>query len=822
MHRPISVIAPLAVALLGLGLFLYVGFAEASRVYTQIRLERVAQLGAVLQHALNGFARSGLPLDQFGGFERRSAKLFETDKVIVDASLIGADGSVIFCANRTMDKECHQAGELRHTALSRKIGAGIGAELFVSGEHFLIRLPVEDKFGVVGKAQLRIDIKTVRAVVMDTFRVPFITAVALLLGFAFILILASRRGEASLRRVQRPVFFSVIAIMLVVLIAVMFNLYRKGTEGQAEALARSMANRLAAITELGIGLDDISGIQQAFVDYRRINPNVASLALIRDNQIYLHDDTSQIGHAHESRADRLEYVIELRGAIPLGGSTKHEKLQLSVELPISVVLAALWKGVRSFLALSFGAVLFSLVFMAAAERAGATANANRPTRPKTGPFDLDQAEAILALVRPAYFLGVFIDALTYSFLPEMSEEAVARQGLPEGWISIPFSLYFIGLTAALVPASHFAAKVDLKRLILFGIAFSAAGLAGIAFFNDFWAFCAGRALSGIGQGVLLVAIQTYAFEVMPSEHRTRAASIQVLGYNGGLIAGTAIGGLIATFNPDRDTVMIAATVGMLTLLYGVFAVPSLYKSQAAEKTKTGTLGAIRNLITDFDFMSVLTMVGMTSKFALAGIAMFAVPLLLYRSGYGDGDVGQALMVFAITTFLVTGVAARLVRQLGSTDIVLVVGVFMLAVGMAVIGAVLSAPAPLPDVWFAPDWISPVANAARVWIGGWAVPGANGIALALGVVALGIGQGLIAAPVVARVAATPVADRIGREPTLAVYRVSERAGHILGPLLIGPFLLLMSGNPAGLGVLAFLFMAIAAVYLATRLTSRRMV
>lgn len=56
-----------------------------------------------------------------------------------------------------------------------------------------------------------------------------------------------------------------------------------------------------------------------------------------------------------------------------------------------------------------------------------------------------------------------------------------------------------------------------------------------------------------------------------------------------------------------------------------------------------------------------------------------------------------------------------------------------------------------------------------------------------------------------------AHAVGRERTLAVYRLAERAGHILGPTLVGPVLLAAHGNATPLVVFAIAFAGLAALY-----------
>src|SRR3546814_15229566 len=82
---------------LSLLLFAYVGYGEATRVYVQIRLERLEQLGGTPRASVDQFAQSGLPLDQFGGFERRGRQLRAVDPAIPGTSLVAVPGAPPFC-----------------------------------------------------------------------------------------------------------------------------------------------------------------------------------------------------------------------------------------------------------------------------------------------------------------------------------------------------------------------------------------------------------------------------------------------------------------------------------------------------------------------------------------------------------------------------------------------------------------------------------------------------------------------------------------------------------------------------------------------------
>ncbi len=777
----------IALAAVSLLLFAYVGYGEATRVYVQIRLERLEQLGATLQTAVDQFANSGLPLDQFGGFGRRSEQIRTVDPAILAASLVDVGGKPVDCEAEVSrgDRFCHAENRSRET--SERL-AGNGSER-LSQVDLRIELPVRDKFGEVGAVVLHIDRERIERVVDEAFVPVFAISAGLFVGFSLILWLIARRGSSGMRWLT-PVFLAMIAINLAVLVVVMFDLYRKGVEGQAEALARSMAARLSAATELGIPLSAFSGVGETLDGYRRINPNIAAISLVQQDRVLFSVDGS-VEDAGFGSDDLHRLIFEL----PIHQGSGQD-LVLSVQLPLSVVLAALGSGARNFVALFFGCAVFALVLLSA-------------VRETQGAKQIEGGEARLALVRPAYFLGIFADALSLALLPELVQETVVAEGLPSGWVSLPFTLFFVGLTAALLPASHITGRMDLRGLFLIGTAAVGGGLFLTALVPEFWALCAGRALSGIGQGTLLVAVQAYAFEVVGPAQRTRAAAVQVLGYNGGLIVGTGLGGLLAVFNPDRDVLFVAGLVAVATFAYVWFLLPSLQRSRETEAVSL--VGGVARLIRAPDFMAVLVLVGITSKFALAGVALFAMPLLLHGNGYDDDEVGQALMVFAAVTFLVTGLAPRLVARLGSIDGVLTLGMLMLAVGIGFLGLLLTSGSGGASLALIPDPVVAAAASLRTALDGSAVPGAAGLAIVVAVAALGVGQGLIAAPVVARVADSRAARSVGRDRTLAVYRLAERAGHILGPTLVGPLLLATRGDGAALTIFGAGFAVLAVVY-----------
>ena len=785
MNRFTAILPGIALMGLSLLMFAYVGYGEATRVYTGMRIDRLVQLGATLQHTLNQFAQSGLPLDQFTGFDRRAEQLTGVDGSIHTVSLTGSRGETVACVivhEHPEAESCEAEFDLHNTTFHSHQDAD-GGEVATVGRATILRLPVTDKFGPVGSLMLHVDGPTIRGTVDQSFLPVFLTAAGLFLAFSLLQITVALRGAETARRWLRPTFTAVVVVMVAVLVVVMFQLYRKGVEGQAEGLARSMAARLTAVTEIGIPIDALSGIRDALSDYRRINPQIAAITLTHNDHV-IHRITDE----ERAGTNTGEGTVAFSQPIDAGNT-----LLLTAELPFSVVIEAMGAGGRNFVALFFGCMLFATIFFRAVRASGYGAARGHVT-----------GAAGLAVLQPAYFLGILADSLVLTVLPEISHERVVAEGLAGGLVSLPFSLFFVGLTAALIPSSLLTERIDLRTLFMGGAAAVAGGLFLAGGLESFWALCVGRALGGIGQGILLVAVQAYAFEIVSSQERVRAAAAQVLGYNGGLIVGTGIGGLLAVFMADANFVMLAGLVAVVSLLYIRFVLPSLRKDQEPQPVRL--FGDLKRVLVFPDFLALLTMIGVTSKFALAGVAIFAMPLVLHRSGYGDDEVGQALMVFAIVTYLVTAIAPRLVKLIGSTDRALVVGMIALALGMAGLGLVTGV-----SGGAMPQWLIVLAVDVQTALEAIPLSVASGAAIGLSVALLGVGQGLIAAPIIARVAAGGAAGAVGRDRTIAVYRILERIGHISGPALVGLLLVAASDNPAALAVLGIGYAVVALLY-----------
>src|SRR5262249_26813795 len=156
------------------------------------------------------------------------------------------------------------------------------------------------------------------------------------------------------------------------------QVYSDGVRGKIAALAQSIAHRLSAATELGLDLSVFTQLDGAVQVYRRIDPDIRWVALVQQEKIVLDTEPDRLGQPYAAESDVYEFTQALAGAADI---------KIAVALPPKVVLGAIWRSGKNFLALFIACGLVALIFLPASramaprrQAAGAPAEAGEPSR----------------------------------------------------------------------------------------------------------------------------------------------------------------------------------------------------------------------------------------------------------------------------------------------------------------------------------------------------------------------------------------------------------------------------------------------------------
>jgi MFS family permease len=394
----------------------------------------------------------------------------------------------------------------------------------------------------------------------------------------------------------------------------------------------------------------------------------------------------------------------------------------------------------------------------------------------TGQNALPNGEMALIIVKPIFFLAVFLDSLTYSFLPKFMQDASLASGVSVGFASMPFTAYYLCFALSLIPAGNYADRNGPRPLIWFGLILAGTSVLSLAMPLGIASFTALRALSGVGQGMLFIGIQTYILAVASPEKKTQGAAIIVFGFQGGMISGMAIGSLLVNYLQPRGVFAISGAVGFATALYSILLMP---RDLPHKQGKSGLAAAIHRVINDLkrvissgEFLKTMFCIGVPAKAILTGTITFALPLLLGQQQYRQEDIGQIIMLYGLGVVAASGYVSRLVDRTGETKTILFWGAAISGMGLALIGLMGS---------------HAVGNGLL-----------STIMVIIGVIVVGIAHGFINAPVVTHVAHSELALQIGVNPVTTTYRFLERIGHVTGPFLVSQLFLFCGQTPQVIG------------------------
>ena len=749
-------IAMLLVSTLSLFLLLYIGFGEAQRTYEQLHYEKLMAQGQIVKNAMEKVLRPGLPLKQYVGFNALCERILASDKSI----------SVIIAYDRDEEPVFTSGDEFLPIFSSLSDG---DARLYEFTEKYLqIVLPLNSRFEQIGSLSLSVPRSMIKSKIEACFEFLFIAGAVLSLVFSlFISIYKPYLKKRKAPWIQIS-FATTFIVMSIIIVTSLVTLYSEGTQAKTKALADSLGYRLTDIVSFNLAIKDIVGLDQLFFDYQNLNPDIEAAALIINDKVVIHTDPEQVGQPWNPAKSNYEYIVDLSPP----GSVRE--IRTAVALPFDVVFKRITRSIKNFAALFIASAFLAGLFL---QLASSLPGQYWPDDEiLTGTNNPETEETLLNLVKPVFFVAIFIENLTYSFLPQYVDQIVMIGGISSTYLSLPFITYYAFFALALIPAGHMAEQVSPRRLMWFGMLLSALGLGLLAMPDDIIMVILARAISGLGQGILFIAVQTYILMTASPSKRTQGVSIIVFGFQGGMISGLAIGSLLVPYMGERGVFLLSAAFGIAMAIYIVAMVPSIMPTITGKSSLTSTIRALgRNMALvsrSLKFLKTILLVGIPAKMVLTGVIIFALPLLLSQKKYFQEDIGQIIMLYGVCVLLSTHYVSRWVDRVGQSHIVLFWGSMISGLGLVLIGLA--------------DWegFAQLSNRENF----------STTILIVGVAITGLSHGMINAPVVTHIAESNLAEKIGPSTATATYRLMERIGHIAGPVLIGQ-LFIIGGQDA---------------------------
>jgi MFS family permease len=761
---------------LSLLLLVYVGIGEGKRTYEQLEIEKLTSEGRRLQTSIESNLRAGLPLKQFAGFNTLAEGVLNGAYSIEEINALAvydtAGQQLFITIDDTNPKLPPPSPAIK------RVNQNI--EIDKSDTHTQVILPLRNRFEAVGS----LVVVAARGGLVKRLNSSFEPMLYLILGLSALFAITVWIAAPYLARTRTPWLQIGYAVTFLLtaggVIATLVALYSDGVQGKLNASALTLSQRLSDVVKFNLNFENIEGIDRVFQDYRRLNPEIKDASLLIEGSVKISTDPKKIGKPWSSDPHNFEYNIDLSQTNKL----KHANLVISA--PTAVVYNQVERSVRNFAALFVASAFLAGLFLQVAS------SMQRLRLPKTQSVSSGEAtlseEAGLIIVKPIFFLAVFLEHLLYSFLPKFMQDVASASGVSVGYAAAPFTAYYLCFALVLIPAGRFAERHGPRALIWGGLILASASVFGLGVPLDIIQITALRGLSGLGQGMLFIGIQAYILAVASPEKKTQGAAIIVFGFQGGMISGMAIGSLLVSYLEPHGVFLVSGAIGLVAAGYCALLIPRVTQEQQNSRSAAnfGIVNGLKYVLKSGDFLKTIFFIGIPAKAILTGTITFALPLLLGQQGYRQEDIGQVIMLYAMSVVAASGLISRLVDRTGNTTSILFGGAAISGAGLVLIGMMGS---PL------------VGN-------GWL----SSAVVIVGVIFVGLAHGFINAPVVTHVAHSALAKKIGANSVTTTYRFVERIGHVAGPALVAQLFLIWGQSPqilTGIGIvtatLAFFFL-----------------
>ncbi|MCY4149266.1 MAG: MFS transporter [Gammaproteobacteria bacterium] len=392
----------------------------------------------------------------------------------------------------------------------------------------------------------------------------------------------------------------------------------------------------------------------------------------------------------------------------------------------------------------------------------------------------------VAHIRLPLFLFFLSEAILRPILPQFLGNFTAESAdLQIGLIMSSF------LAASLITVffgSIFSERFGVRKIFFLGALLSFAGMAGHLFAAGLGSIILARTLTGLGYGLVYAAAQVYIAMHADSKRRSLGFSQFLSVLIAAEIAGPAIGGIMA----DRvgvDLVLIGATAVIALAAMACFLLISRFNPDVTDPVDTPGTGISEipdnwtsgqwNLITlilrNPRFIAMIACFAIPAKMLLTGGLFFLIPLIVLKEA-GAAESARILMGYGLAILFLSPLLASLADRWRGFSIWVALGGILSGMAFA-----------LPYTW-------------EILIGDQTL-----LILFIATLLFGIGQAL---SIPTQISFLIQISNQGAEASgvvLGVFRLMERIGAFLGPVLAGILLLQTSPEEAlmWLGISSFL-------------------
>ena len=403
----------------------------------------------------------------------------------------------------------------------------------------------------------------------------------------------------------------------------------------------------------------------------------------------------------------------------------------------------------------------------------------------SAPAAAEGDEMNLNRIRAPLFAFILAEEMTRSYLPSyVNQLLVAIPGFsPQVVIGLPIMLFMLIVALGQPYLGSWSERVGRRRAMLIGASIATVGFAATSLAFNLYDLLLWRSLCALGYAMVFVAAQGYVLDRTGQNNRAQGFALFIGAIMVATVCGPSIGGILADNIGYRMSFAVSAVMALLSIL-AIARLPSAENRSASlqRPVRGPRMREIMALVVNRRFMTLTGLAAMPAKIILTGVCFYLVPLYIVSIGNTSAMAGRMLMVYAVMMVMIVPLSASLSDASMRRD-------RYVSVGLIISG-----------------------------LSGMLLLISDSFLVLFGVVfLLGLGQALSIAAQSALVA-EHCQDEIriyGNDAVYGVYRLLERLGNALGPLLASLLVVFLGYTGAFVALSALVLVCGIAFTIATR-------
>lgn len=388
-------------------------------------------------------------------------------------------------------------------------------------------------------------------------------------------------------------------------------------------------------------------------------------------------------------------------------------------------------------------------------------------------------------IRAPLFAFILAEEMTRSFLPTyVNELLVEIPGIsPQVVIGLPIMLFMLIVALGQPYLGSWSERVGRRSAMLIGASVATVGFVATSLAFNLYDLLLWRSLCALGYAMVFVAAQGYVLDRTGHENRAQGFALFIGAIMVATVCGPSIGGILADNIGFRMAFMVSGVMAFASIL-AIARLPAVEVRTATSQrpSRPPRMREVVALVFNKRFMTLTGLAAMPAKIILTGVCFYLVPLYIVSIGNTSAMAGRMLMVYAVMMVLIVPLSASLSDASVRRD-------RYVSVGLIISG-----------------------------LSGMLLLLSESFLVLFGVVfLLGLGQALSIAAQSALVAEHCQEEiRIyGNDAVYGVYRLLERLGNALGPLIASILVVFWGYQGAFIAISALVLFCGIAFTIATR-------